>query len=164
MREQADRAYFRVEGDDGDPSVMHARRETGERLGLAEISREEAEALSARRRVRAPSPSPLAMPDMPAATGNVASDEAMKSVFDLCARIIEKHNEAKRELAVQIAEIGRLSHLNHLWLLAIEAQSDPSPSVAAHAIIASAIGLTAASDGDAQAWGEAIKRFKESGR
>lgn len=101
-------------------------------------------------------------PQIAARISKVESDA--KGLLDLVKTMIDQKQIADKELAEQLGNVKRLAHLNHLFLLALEASSDPAPTLAKHPIIGQALNLTRAADGDAKAWAAAIKAFKESAR
>lgn len=68
------------------------------------------------------------------------------------------------EMNQKFAEVHAKLAAAEAWLLVVEAQSDPVPTLANHAAAGRVLGMTAAQDGNAEAWAQAIKAFKEAGR
>lgn len=163
MREPVERAYFEDQG-----RVHHAKAAWGVAKGFTRISEERARELSvAKRRAAPPQPVRVQAPSGAHAQAFPGLSQDLQSLAQIVAQVADGQSALQRELGdlrQRLARAEQTATLHQMWVLADEALHDPSPTIARHGPIAAVLGMTPEQDGDAEAWREAITRFKESGR
>lgn len=190
MREPADYAYFKTIHDDGGAAIAHGYRWWGEKMGLPEITREEADEIAQGRRARfsVVPKEVVEAPAMPAdvraemkarlnefetrvqdtlaerMAANPASDNRLDNIEQTVGSLVDAAHSMVDSMNAKFDDIAGKLAASEAWMLVIEAQSDPSPTVERHSQAAALLGMTSAQDGNAEAWGLAIKTAKEARR
>lgn len=90
-----------------------------------------------------------------------AGDDRLQRVEQTVGSLVDASHAMIDAMNTKFDDIAGKLAAAEAWMLVIEAQSDPAPTLANHPQAGQLLGMTPAQDGDAEAWGAAIKAAKE---